>query len=178
MANVMKSAWDESSELNNETSYPHSILGDDYVINDNDAIDNMNADLDQGLNTPDNDSMEKDINKDMKEKKCNCDQTGAQTGNNGKNSSSDSQDILSQTNKKMTSQNDSTLSSETDGKDIPDITSSYELEDEEEILSTDDDLEDDNDLLDEDSLEIDEDDSLIADEDDIEENDRKENQDR
>lgn len=53
MTKVMKSAWDESEALNNMTSYPDSILGDDYVINDNDAIDEMNEDLDQGLDDDD-----------------------------------------------------------------------------------------------------------------------------
>lgn len=40
-AKVMKTLWDESASLADEGLYPHSILGDDYVTQDNDLLDEM-----------------------------------------------------------------------------------------------------------------------------------------
>lgn len=48
-AKVMKTLWDESSELANESLTPHSILGDDYVTDDNDALDNLKENLNAGI---------------------------------------------------------------------------------------------------------------------------------
>lgn len=71
MTKVMKSAWDESSELANESLYPHSILGDDYVTQDNDALDDMRDDLDQGLDDEDATLEENDEEKDINDS-CTC----------------------------------------------------------------------------------------------------------
>lgn len=68
MAKVMKSAWDESAQLANETLSSHSILGDDYVTQDNDALDNMRDDLNQGLDD-DDDVLEAD---DEEKGPCDC----------------------------------------------------------------------------------------------------------
>ena len=68
MAKVMKTAWDESAELANESLTPHSILGDDYVTQDNDALDDMRDDLDQGLDDED-EALEAD---DEEKGPCDC----------------------------------------------------------------------------------------------------------
>lgn len=62
MAGIMKTLWDESSELEDETLTPHSILSNDYTSPSNDekelddVIDDLkenNGIIDESLNISD-----------------------------------------------------------------------------------------------------------------------------
>lgn len=59
MAKVMKTAWDESADIAHDASYPDSILSDGYLRNVNADVDEMNDDLDRGLDDED-DILESD----------------------------------------------------------------------------------------------------------------------
>ena len=41
MAGIMKTLWDESSELEDEALNPHQILSDDYIAQDMEKSDEM-----------------------------------------------------------------------------------------------------------------------------------------
>lgn len=67
MAKVMKTAWDESAKLADDASYPHSILGDEYLSDVNNDLADMNDDLDRGLGDEDLEVEEDDDECDCNE---------------------------------------------------------------------------------------------------------------